>query len=595
MIFAVLRPSNYLTHVFFLRPSNRLSSFITQPISFAATESNPFGQTPDIFHDSSCIVRAHFPHSSRFCPQGLVVFAYGMNSDDDYYVELYERHAEARNNRRGRRQSFVGPRWLRRPDLRKMHNSTYHKFSQPRAWLARNGFRISSTAICVFLVAYELVFLRGSITAAKETTDSQLSLATHGSQYGSIPRKQPSSVKVLEQKNWQPQTRNSLTSSVFAQPADAPVQSRVSVPSAVAASEDSSTLNLSQKPSAIPAESSKDAHSTISEEIKIAVKDTDMHRSAENIKSTPRMLRDTDDSTNGKLSHNFNKQATKRLKRQTKQKSVVDDADDAVERALEAQPADAASDVEKSSRAASENDSGKESLPLKRSRKSQEKSQAKDDDRRAEPGVNENFWKWFQDSKGSENASSSGVECPEDAFRLCQMYYKILRKYKVRSVFDASCAKNISWMPGILQKLGNEIWGFKYYCNDATKEDIDNIKGAFDTLNFVEFDHRRWWRAGFPEDVELVFAWDVLAHTAYGRVWSFFVNIRKQDIKYILVDNYPGISNHPSPKRMYINLRKHPFRFPAAKDVVQNVTELGETASRQLLFYETSMLPENLG
>lgn len=49
-----------------------------------------------------------------------------------------------------------------------------------------------------------------------------------------------------------------------------------------------------------------------------------------------------------------------------------------------------------------------------------------------------------------------------------------------------------------------------------------------------------------------------------------------------------------SPKRMFINLRKHPFRFPAAKEVVQNVTEPGETEKRQLLFYESSMLPENL-
>lgn len=49
-----------------------------------------------------------------------------------------------------------------------------------------------------------------------------------------------------------------------------------------------------------------------------------------------------------------------------------------------------------------------------------------------------------------------------------------------------------------------------------------------------------------------------------------------------------------SPKRNYLNLRKHPFRFPSAKEVAQNVTEPGETSKRQLLFYETAMLPENL-
>lgn len=73
------------------------------------------------------------------------------------------------------------------------------------------------------------------------------------------------------------------------------------------------------------------------------------------------------------------------------------------------------------------------------------------------------------------------------------------------------------------------------------------------------------------------------------------MNVRRANVKYVLVDNYPGILNDPSPERFYLNLRKHPFRFPAAKEVVQNVTQVGETANRQLLFYETPMLPDNLG
>ena len=205
------------------------------------------------------------------------------------------------------------------------------------------------------------------------------------------------------------------------------------------------------------------------------------------------------------------------------------------------------------------------------------------------------FWKWFQDSKKNEGKGASTVSCPDDYKRLCQMFYKILKKHKIRKVFDISCVKNLRWMPSILSKVSNELWGFEYHCNDADDGEIQKAKMVLQDFSFAQFHTRQWWKSGFPETLDLVFAWDVLSHTAYGRVWSFFVHVRKQRVKYTLFDNYPGIMNDPSPKRYFINVRKHPFKFPAARDVIQNVTEPGETAKRQLLFYESDMLPEHLG
>jgi hypothetical protein len=215
----------------------------------------------------------------------------------------------------------------------------------------------------------------------------------------------------------------------------------------------------------------------------------------------------------------------------------------------------------------------------------------------AEPGANENFWKWFQESKGTEGTGASSIACPEENQKLCQMFYKYVRKYKIRSIFDASCSKNLGWMPVPLRKVSNELWGFKYHCGEPDAEKLEAAKVALKEFSFVEYDGRQWWKAGFPEEVELLFAWDTLAHIAFGRVWSFFVNVRKQDINWVLVDNYPNILNDPSPKRQYINLRKHPFRFPAASAVVQDVREVGEadTVKRQLLLYEGAQLPDNLG
>lgn len=164
----------------------------------------------------------------------------------------------------------------------------------------------------------------------------------------------------------------------------------------------------------------------------------------------------------------------------------------------------------------------------------------------SEPGEGENFWQWFQETKGSEGgAVGNSLNCPDDSKRLCQMFYKYLRKYKVRTVFDASCSTNLDWLSEVLQKAGNELWGFKYYCSAIEDDKMAAAKEKLGNLAFVEFIPDQWWRDGYPEDTELLFAWDVLPHIAYGRVWNFFVKAKKQDIRYILIDNYPGILNDP--------------------------------------------------
>lgn len=185
--------------------------------------------------------------------------------------------------------------------------------------------------------------------------------------------------------------------------------------------------------------------------------------------------------------------------------------------------------------------SGKQDVDPPKQRKSLKRKEGG-----AEPGAGENFWQWFQETKGSEAGSSSkNLDCSADTLRLCQMFYKYLRKYKIRTVFDASCATNLNWLPAVLSKAGNELWGFKYYCSATDNEKMENSKQKLSKLSFIEYIGDEWWRDGFPEDTELLFAWDILPHVAYGRVWNFFVKAKKQDIKYILVDNYPGILNDP--------------------------------------------------
>lgn len=161
------------------------------------------------------------------------------------------------------------------------------------------------------------------------------------------------------------------------------------------------------------------------------------------------------------------------------------------------------------------------------------------DDRRLPPPPprdGENFWDWYQKSR-----RGGKIRCEEPNKRLCEMTYKMVHKYKVRTLYDLSCGRTASWMHIVLRKVSREIWGFRYICANPNTYATSKLK----RLDFVTFSRDRWWRDGFPPDIDIVFAWDILAHTAYGRVWSFFVNVKRANVKYVLVDNYPGILNDP--------------------------------------------------
>lgn len=274
----------------------------------------------------------------------------------------------------------------------------------------------------------------------------------------------------------------------------------------------------------------------------------------------------------------------------------------------------------------------------------------------AVPGRDQNFWAWFQATKAGDAAAArpttgGTLPCPppgEPSARLCATFYKAIRKYKVRRVVDISCAANVGWMRAVVARLGGELWGFSYVCMATEAEGTAANEAAFAAAaaaearaaggaaasgtpavpSWMTFETRRWWKEGFggappaeagsaaaaaaaaasaaaaadpagggggTGDVGLVFAWDVLAHTPYGRVWGFFVRARVDGVGLVLFDNYPGLVNNPSPRRRYLNVRKHPFRFGQATEVVQNVTEgAGEAVRRQMLLYKVSTLPELL-
>lgn len=535
-----------------------------------------------------------------------------MSSEDDYFVDLYERHAE-RKGRRARRRGSGGSG--QKADNRNGSGKSSRRSRRPRVWLIRRSIRVAGIFFVVLLAIYEFNLLMGS--ESKRSPSSRTDrLFESAADAGTPKAKKRSPVAVEVRKS------NSTSGSgakAASPPAKKPPSDEKPPPAAVEKSIPEKKVETSEKEidTSGGADAPADAPSA-SKEKKAPPPPAAVETTTRPPPPPPPPTTERPRTTKAQVVAPKAPESIKGGKSESGSGKSEDDksssgggkSDD-----LDDSAADSAPDISsvrgpskkaKKKKAASDEDGGaddEEKPAPKKSAAGGGKPPAgapgngtDGGGAGAQPGENENFWKWFQDSKGSEGDKASAIECPKAHERLCQMFYKYLRKHKIRSIFDASCGKNLDWIKIPLHKVGNELWGFKYYCGEPNEEKMAVAKEALKEFGFVEFDDRQWWRAGFPEGVELLFAWDVLAHTAFGRVWSFFVNVRKQDIKWILVDNYPAIMNDPSPKREFINLRKHPFRFPAPSAVVQDVREPGESEDikRQLLLYEGSQLPDNL-
>lgn len=529
-----------------------------------------------------------------------------MRSNEDYYVDLYERHADSRAERRARRRSpREEPSWRR---YAHDDDGYYHRKSRrSRPWIYHNSARVVGMTVFLLVLGYELVALRDPLRTSGQRRDlgsranqnSRIAKLDGPSAAASFQGQSQSRVDAEVKRREAPDLSGSPALSrkpygeSSSQDASADEGSTVSQDTpldqlADSAADDVGVSGRSEKvASANPKPSAADPQPD-------SLSDSSRSMSSEQEQRPADSGSDRDRSTDE--SSQRPKKTRKRRKHRKHKASQETHAGDDSESNADRRPVSSESSSEQESPSQHHSSDLNHDGSAGSAAKSPPRENAGSKEaHRASPGSQENFWNWFQESKETEGKGASSVSCPEEYQRLCQMFYKFVRKYKVRNIFDVSCAVNIPWMPIILRKVGNELWGFKYVCAEPDRTRLDSAKEALGSYSYVEFDDRQWWKSGFPDDVELLFAWDVLAHTAYGRVWSFFVNLRKQDVKYVLVDNYPDLSNDPSPKRSYLNLRKHPFRFPAAKEVVQNVTEPGETAKRQLLFYEAAMLPDNLG
>lgn len=437
------------------------------------------------------------------------------SEDDDFYQERASRRYETRSSSRPRRRNSNS---LRRRSRRYTAIDAFDKSRRGKFWYNLSAARFVAMCIFASLVAYEVFILRAPLAADANTPSPK-------------PRIFVSPTKV----------HTSISANTKSDTVSGPSANTVTPPAR--------SIHPAPVPPAIPAQLVAPPNSAA-----YIAPVTSIRSRSEPVFSQRRPVTDVpaDSDADGESStkpHNLRPKFRPLMRRSRAGVTVTSD-----EKIVAQSPASALNIKVSSGTLPSKVSSSASALA---STESDDGNAAKEK-KGADPGAGENFWKWFQETKGSDNEKvATALNCPEDYQRLCSMFYKYLRKYKIRSVFDVSCTKNLDWMPDILRKAGGELWGFKYYCSAVDDQGMTDAKTKLASIPFVEFSSDQWWRSGFPNKAELLFGWDTLPHIAFGRIWNFFVKARMSDIKYILVDNYPSIQNDPVSLKARVHLPLH--------------------------------------
>jgi len=222
------------------------------------------------------------------------------------------------------------------------------------------------------------------------------------------------------------------------------------------------------------------------------------------------------------------------------------------------------------------------------------------DSERSESGFLDWLEKNVNDEESGENERVDCEGVPHE--KLCMVMFRLLKKYHVTRILDTSCIKNARSLTPAIQALARRTYRVEYICASGSEQELESIRNSLvfeeSAVSPAEVSYLKleWWqkKSLFPPELDMVLAWDVLAHAAYGRVWRFFENLVESGVKTVVFDNYSGERNMPFAERLTINVRRSPFNFVNPQDIVQNMTSEVIQFNRQLVLYTKELVEESL-
>lgn len=184
------------------------------------------------------------------------------------------------------------------------------------------------------------------------------------------------------------------------------------------------------------------------------------------------------------------------------------------------------------------------------------------------------------------NSANSVLFKTDNLTHLSFMVYRLLKAHNISSVIDIPCTGSMFWMPQVLKILEFEIPNFQYRCiAPSDKYLIEGINRfrQFSSATIVK--NSNAWASRLPR-ADLAFVWYGLGYWPPRRAWKLLMSLRRSNVKYVIVPNFPGVKNNPGSASMHglVNVRRAPYLFDEPLRVVNNIGG-NFSVQKQLLLY----------
>lgn len=152
----------------------------------------------------------------------------------------------------------------------------------------------------------------------------------------------------------------------------------------------------------------------------------------------------------------------------------------------------------------------------------------------------------------------------------------LLKKYKIKSMLDASCGE-FTWMRTV------DLTGVRYIGGEIVAEKIEKLR--------QDFPQHEWLNMDITEDklpdVDLWMCRDTIFHFPHEYVKKTLQNFINSKIEYLLISSHPEVDNQDIGSFgdfNFINFDRAPFNFPAPLDLIDD-TEPGFHLKRNMHLY----------
>lgn len=164
----------------------------------------------------------------------------------------------------------------------------------------------------------------------------------------------------------------------------------------------------------------------------------------------------------------------------------------------------------------------------------------------------------------SESLSGPGSELKQTD-QIIKELPCIFKKYNIKCFFDVPCG-DFFWMKNVVNNCNT-----KYIGGDIVDKIVTINKKNNKDIEFIKFNI---CNDKIPDDVDLIFIRDLFVHFSYENIKKSIENIKKSNVKYIMMTTFINRVNTELPTKWPwrpLCFFNQPFNFPKPKELINEL------------------------